>query len=408
MIAAAGWVIGSSCDGGPPAGPSRTAAAIVKVAGDDQAGTAGAVLPSAPTIEVRDGAGVRLPGIEVRFSATAGGATSDTTLMTGEDGRASVEWLLGPAATSSQALDVSVASLSASFAATVSSPVSGEVHLGRNGYIEYIAGDLPLIITAPHGGSEVPAELPDRIGSTITTVRDGNTQELARTIGNVFLGRTGGRPHIIIVRLRRTKLDANREIVEAAQGHRLTERAWIEYHSFIEAAKRSVVARHGSGLYIDLHGHGHDIQRLELGYLLTRADLALPDASLEQVTYENRSSIRTLSQASPASFPELLRGSRSLGALFEAQGFPTIPSPRSPHPDTAAYFDGGYNAARHGSRDGGPISGVQIEANFTGVRDTQANRERFAGALVAVWEQFVAGSGAFARASASLGAGDRP
>jgi len=364
----------------------------VKVAGDGQTGTAGDALAIDPVVEVRGATGTPMPGVPVRFAVTGGGALSDTMLTTAADGRAAVTWLLGADPAVAHSLAASVGSSSATFSATAASAVKGQVYFGRNDYIEYVAGDLPLIITAPHGGTQLPEELPNRTGTNITTVRDGNTEELARTIGNVFQARTGGRPHLIIVRLRRTKLDANREIVEAAQGNRLAERAWIEYHSFIEVAKRAVIARHGTGLYIDLHGHGHDIERLELGYLLERSTLALPDAALDQPPHEMESSIRTLSIVSPASFSELVRGTRSLGALFEAEGFPAVPSPASPSPGDAPYFNGGYNTVRHGSREGGPISGLQIESNFIGVRDTQANRERFATALARVWEQFVAGA----------------
>ena len=392
-IAVALWVTASSCGGGEdPAAPPRVATTVARLAGDDQSAAAGDDVAIDPVVEVRDAAGLPMAGATVRFTPDGGAALSDTVVTTGTDGRATVDWLLGSSATA-YTLTATAGTASTTFSATATTPVPGAAYFGRNDYIEYIAGDLPLIITAPHGGTEIPAELPDRTGA-ITTVRDGNTTELARTIGDVFLARTGGRPHLILMRLRRTKIDANREIVEAAQGHPLTERAWIDYHSFIEAAKSAVVARSGTGLYLDLHGHGHEIQRLELGYLVSRTRLGLSDAALDQPSYESESSIRTLSQASPASFPELLRGSISLGALFEAQGFPAVPSPASPNPGIADYFDGGYNTARHGSRGGGPISGVQIEANYTGVRDTQANRERFAHALVTVWQSFVAGTGA--------------
>lgn len=392
VIALATFAIVASCDGGGGmiSVPVPVATTVERIEGNAQAGTAGTVLAVDPTIEVRDQDGAVMPGVRVRFAATGGGATTDTTVETGADGRARVSWLLRPGAIDQDTLGVTVGSLMTEFRATAATPVPGQTYLGRNGYIEYIAGDIPLIISAPHGGTELPSELPDRTGTGITTVRDGNTSELARAIGDAFMTRTGRRPHLIITRLRRTKIDTNREIAEAAQGHSLTERAWIEYHTFIETAKRAAIARHGTGLYVDLHGHGHAVQRLELGYLLTRTHLALSDGELNQATHENRSSIRTLSQASPAGFSELLRGPQSLGGLFEAQAIPAVPSPASPDPGAEAYFDGGYNTARHGSRDGGPISGVQIECNFTGVRDTPANRTRFGNAFVAVWEEFVA------------------
>ena len=40
--------------------------------------------------------------------------------------------------------------------------VAGQSYTGRNGYIEYIAGNAPVIYTAPHGGNLTPSEIPDR------------------------------------------------------------------------------------------------------------------------------------------------------------------------------------------------------------------------------------------------------
>src|SRR5437870_345025 len=139
----------------------------------------------------------------------------------------------------------------------------GKVYFGRNKYIEYLAGDLPFILSAPHGGRERPEELPDREQGTFAF--DTNTQELARAVTAELHARTGHWPHIIICRIHRRKLDCNREIVEAAAGNPLAEQAWREYQVFIDAAHAAVVERQGRGLYIDLHGHGHAEQRLELG-----------------------------------------------------------------------------------------------------------------------------------------------
>jgi hypothetical protein len=377
---AAGWLLIASCGDDPPA-PSRTPAEIV-LYGSGQHGTAGLALPSTLVAEVRDGSGEPLSDIPVVFTVTTGGgATSDTIAVTGAAGRAVVDWFLGPDPDAVQTLTVAADALSATFTATAEYPVAGTTHFGRSQYIEYLAGDLPIIVSAPHGGIVVPAEIADR--TTGTTVRDTNTEELARAIATALFTLTGRRPHLIICRLSRRKLDANREIVEAAQGNRFAERAWFEYHSFIESARRSVLREYGVGFYIDLHGHGHPIARVELGYLLTSAELGLSDGAIDQSAYENRTSIRTLSQRSPASFVEILRGPTSLGGLLQAHAIPAVPSLAHPDPDADPYFSGGYNTARHGSLDGGEISGVQIETHFPGLRDTGGNRATFALALAA-------------------------
>lgn len=281
--------------------------------------------------------------------------------------------------------------------------VAGQSYFGRNGYVEYIAGNTPVILSAPHGGALTPSSIPNRTatacGGVATTVTDANTLELARAMQTRFAARFGKSPHVIISHLSRRKLDPNRLQTEAACGNAEAAQALSEWHAYIDAAKSAVIAAFGKGWYMDLHGHGHAVQRLELGYLLTATQLNGSDATLDASSaIENSASILTLSLASPLSFSALLRGPTSLGTLYAAQGFPSIPSSSDPRPNGDDYFNGGDNTRRHscgsaasplGGTTGGLICGVQIEANFTGVRDNAANRERFADATAQVLEQYL-------------------
>jgi hypothetical protein len=190
---------------------------------------------------------------------------------------------------------------------------------------------------------------------------------------------------LIVSRLHRSKLDPNREIVEAAQDDRGAERAWWEFHSFIEAARVVVLEDHGEGLYLDLHGHSHPNPRVELGYLLSADDLKAGDGQLDGRA--NKSSLRALA-ADAGPFSALVRGEWSLGALLEEGGFSTIPSPSQPNAGGEPYFTGGYDTARHGSRDGGTVSGIQVEMPWPGLRELQGDRERFAGVLSAALAEF--------------------
>ena len=256
---------------------------------------------------------------------------------------------------------------------------------GRNSYVEYQPGALPIVICAPHGGRERPDELPDRTAGVLTT--DTNTQELARAVAAEFAARTGQRPHLILCRLQRRKLDCNRDLPEAAAGNPLAGQAWREYHGFIERARAAVVSQHGRGFFVDLHGHAHPEQRLELGFLLGAKQLALTDAELRAANLGTQSSLRLLAAERPEKFPEVLRGARSFGALFEAEGFPCSPSASRPSP-SAPFFNGGYSVARHATAE--KFAGVQIETYFKGVRDTAASRAQFAKALVKVMATFLA------------------
>jgi len=270
---------------------------------------------------------------------------------------------------------------------TVSAYQPGISYFARNEYVEYIPGTLPVVLSAPHGGALTPDEIPDRTFGTLVT--DSYTEETIRAVRDGFLERTGEAPHIIISHLKRTKLDPNREIGEAAQDSPFAENAWEEFHGLIEVATARVEADFGKGLYLDLHGHGHEIQRVELGYLLSASDLNQDDAALNGTAFAVKSSIAALAQASPLSFSALLRGQTSFGAYLAGQAIRSVPSNTDPSPGSDSYFSGGYNTVRHGSRNGGGVSGIQLELQRPGLRDTDENRRSFGLRLAWVVEQFM-------------------
>jgi N-formylglutamate amidohydrolase len=380
---------GSGGTSGPPDPGPPTPAALAIDAGDDRTAVVATSTDIRPTVRVTDAAGAPVPNTTVTFTVTAGGGwVTDAAAATGTDGRAATTWYLGPAPDSEQTLTVAAAGFSVTFTANAEPLVPGTTYTGEAGYVEFTPGDLPVIISAPHGGTLRPTSIPTRSAPGATIIRDAETDLLALDMPAAFEARTGGTPHVIVLHLHREKLDANRDIAEGAEGNRSAERAWREYHAFIEAARLHVTATHGRGFYIDLHGHGHAIPRLELGYLLTATQLAGSDASLNSTTIVQRSSLRTLAETGDASHADLLRGADSFGTLFEAQGYPAVPSTSQPHPGDDPYFTGGYSTQRHSSRTGGPIDGVQIEANREGVRDTEENRQAFAAALAAVVESY--------------------
>lgn len=273
---------------------------------------------------------------------------------------------------------------------------AGQSYLSDDGHVLYLAGNLPLVFSAPHGGERLPAEMPartrDRCGPEMVTGIDRNTEELAHAIHAAFHERTGRYPHVVINRVHRSRLDANRAIGEAACGNPAAERAWRTYHGLLDGARARVVSDHGSGWYSDLHGHAHAVPRIELGYLLSASTLRLSDAQLDAHTgAELSSSIRTFSQRSPISFSALLRGPTSLGALLERAGYRSVPGESDPAPATGEeYFSGAYSTVRHGCASGGPVCGVQIEAHWDGVRNTAANRAAFATALVDAYLEYLA------------------
>lgn len=270
--------------------------------------------------------------------------------------------------------------------------IPGQSYFGQNNYIEYIAGNMPLILSAPHGGYLEPADIPDRDCTGCAYVRDANTQELTRETANAVYALTGCYPHVVINRLHRKKLDANRDLPEAADGDTTAGRAWYEFHTFMDSARAQVLGARGRGLYIDLHGHGHEIQRLELGYLLSQSELQVTDSQINTSFYVAQSSIENLvgNNLGALEHADLLRGENSMGQLLADRGYPAVPSQLDPFPDSGEpYFNGGYNTNRYGSANGGTIDGIQIECNFDGVRNNLTNVNRFGDTLAVALVHFL-------------------
>lgn len=255
--------------------------------------------------------------------------------------------------------------------------IPGQAYFGTDRYVEYVAGDLPLVFTSPHGGRLKPETIPDRKYGAVDM--DANTQELARAIIDEIQARTGHRAHLVASHLHRGKLDPNREIAEAAQGSAIAERAWNEYHAAIKGALAAAVARHGFAFLIDIHGHAHPVARLELGYALDAKQLNQSDKAFDDSGLIAVSTLRDLATRVGGSPAALLRGPRSLGDFFNRNGYRATPAPQDPQPGETPFFSGGYTVRQHASAPDTPkVDGLQIETNRVGVRDTAENRAKFA------------------------------
>jgi hypothetical protein len=263
---------------------------------------------------------------------------------------------------------------------------------GVNGWVEYRTGTLPIILSVPHGGADKSDLIAERTDGT--TGSDMLTIETAEAIDDALFAATGRRAHVVISNLHRSRLDPNRDLedaVEEAGG--LGEQVWTEYHNAVEAAHAAVMASHGGGLYVDLHGLSASRTKTEFAYLLTGSDLLDSDSVTGHPAYAMRSSLATMGGFAP-DFMELIRGESGLGGLMDAAGHAVVPSPTYPDPgvDDAGhahhYFNGGYSTRRHGSYYGGHIDGIQIEHMWEGVRDSGANRTKWGKDLAAALIEF--------------------
>lgn len=193
---------------------------------------------------------------------------------------------------------------------------------GTDRFVEYRPGELPLVLTSPHGGNLTPDSIPDRKEGV--TTKDMFTQELTLAISDALHAATGRRPHVILSHLHRRKLDPNREIKEAAAGQPAAERAWREFHDFIRAANAVVVARHGFAFLVDIHGHAHPIPRLELGYALNNAQLNQDDRAFDAAGVVAVSTLRDLHARLGGSAADLIRGPRRARPAGTTAGKPSV------------------------------------------------------------------------------------
>jgi hypothetical protein len=260
-----------------------------------------------------------------------------------------------------------------------------EILYGTKKYVEYHKGNLPIVISVPHDGSLTPDSIPDRVCNSPTIARDINTIDIAKMTRDSLFSLTGCYPHIIICNLKRTKIDCNRSIEDGACDNGEAKIAWIEFQTFIDTAQQSMLRKYGNKiLYIDLHAHGHDSQRIELGYLLTAADYNRSDSVLNTANYIAKSSISNLvsNNFKKLSHAKLLRDSFAFGTMLGNYKYPSVPSMQIKTPDTFPYFNGGYNTVQNTCAGGKKIiNGFQIELNYKNLRENITQRGNFSKTL---------------------------
>ena len=246
-------------------------------------------------------------------------------------------------------------------------------------FIDYREGNIPLMIISVHGGDIEPEWIQTRTCDGAVTVRDSYTRDVALEIESQ-LKINGYSPFIVLNDLNRKKLDLNRSLNNSNCGDLTTKPYWDLFHKQIDDFRSQIQIEFGSGLVIDIHGHGHEAQRIELGYLLSASELRMDNNSINSTDVINDSSVKSLlnNSSDNLKLTDLLSGEFSLGHLLSLKGYPCVPSKDDIAPkEGELYFSGGYNTAIYGSRDSGKVDAIQIELNMMGVRNNEENRKLF-------------------------------
>ena len=245
-------------------------------------------------------------------------------------------------------------------------------------FVEFRKGNIPLIIVSPHGGDLKPKWIENRDCSGSVITKDLYTLDIAFQIENE-LNKMGYQPFIVYAKIHRIKLDLNRSLQTSHCEDDTSNELWQLFHDQIFSFRQQVINNYKRGLLIDIHGHGHPIQRIELGYLITSQKLRELSGD-ETFLQHNETSINSLIENHPENkkLGDLLFGDNALGSLLSKNGFPTVPSstdraPRSGEP----FFSGGTNTKNYGSKYQNGVDAIQLELNRNGLRQDSQDRERF-------------------------------
>ena len=106
---------------------------------------------------------------------------------------------------------------------------------------------------------------------SLTYTRDAGTDVIARELHSL-LSREGLKPHVIECHIHRSKVECNRHLSEVAIQRRgqEAELVYTTFHNWIRQALQLGLKENKEGaLLIDLHGHGHPHEYIELGFRLS-------------------------------------------------------------------------------------------------------------------------------------------
>jgi N-formylglutamate amidohydrolase len=200
-------------------------------------------------------------------------------------------------------------------------------------------GDVPIIISAPHGGRRMLPGVSERRGAGVpmfVTIRDENTLELAEQFA-AKLEKKIGKPYFVIARFDRKFVDVNRP-PEGGYESDQAKPYYDSYHKALVTATAEVKKNWGRGLLLDLHGQATDLDAIYRGTADGKSVKALVDRFGKAA----------------------LTGDKSVFGQLAKQGTKVIPANDSTNNEDR-FFSGGHIIRTYGSHDGNAIDALQLE-----------------------------------------------
>lgn len=233
-------------------------------------------------------------------------------------------------------------------------------------------GELPIILSAPHGGRREVPGVPERTGvdypmsvGKFVVLRDTGTYELALELARVIEHRFGRRPYLVMAESHRRFLDPNRP-PEGAYEHPAAAAVYREYHDALARCCEEVRERFPSGLLIDVHGQ----------------------ATSAVTVYRGTQNGRTVQLLTRRFGDDAHSGPQSLCGRLQSRGWTIHPDPLTDR--EAESFAGGYIVRTYGQPERG-IDAIQLEFGSDYRRISQRTRvaAELASALAEYAESFL-------------------
>ncbi|MSP37120.1 MAG: hypothetical protein EXR70_01340 [Deltaproteobacteria bacterium] len=224
----------------------------------------------------------------------------------------------------------------------------------NSNFVVITSGQLPIILSAPHGGQQAIPGVSQRQGSGVAgfvTGSDTRTDLLAQLVAVELERRLSAKPFSVIARFERKYLDVNRASDAAFENGTVKEH-YDAYHGALRQFSGLVKSQWGGGLLLDIHGEGSDATAIYRGT-------------------QNGKTVKALIEQFGA---PVLSGKNSLLGQMASKGYKVLPSTDERAKETR--YTGGYIVQRYGSHQAAGIDAMQLE--FGSTLRSRANLERTA------------------------------
>ncbi|MCX7048940.1 MAG: hypothetical protein NTX50_26070 [Candidatus Sumerlaeota bacterium] len=212
--------------------------------------------------------------------------------------------------------------------------------LDGNDYIAVQKGNLPVILSAPHGGQMAVPGVDPRKGEGLekgprgfVDSRDTNVDLLAFEVSAALERKLGKKLYYVAAKFHRKYVDANRPVEIAVEDPK-AKAVYEAYHGALANYCAEVAREFGCGLVIDIHGQGTSATAVFRGTQGGKTD---------------RNLVKQWGEKAHS-------GPESFCGLFAAQGVSVFPINKDPE---KSGYGGGYIVRVCGDREG--IGAVQLE-----------------------------------------------